>query len=233
MTHADAFGPGRRGVFLSVEGGEGAGKSTQIERLERRLMDEAGLQPLRVREPGGTSGGEAVRALLLQGHAHAWTPMAQTLLFYAARAQLWSHAIAPALAAGRWVIADRFADSTEAYQGAGGVEPARIAALHDIAVRDARPDLTLLLDIAPAQGLARAQSRAGDAAPDAFEAKDVAFHERVRAGFHAIAAREPERVTIIDADQDSDAVAAAIWARVEPVWRAWSAGVVAQDASHG
>lgn len=204
---------GERGVFISFEGGEGAGKSTQIKRLAAHLTALRGDAPVLVREPGGTSGAEAVRAILLQGGAHDWPPMSQALLLYAARVDLWTKTIAPALAAGRWVLADRFADSTAAYQGAAGaLGRARVAALHEVATPEARPDLTLFLDMPVARGLARARGRSPGG--DAFEDRDLEFHQDVLDGFRAIAAQEPERVITIDADQCEDAVADAVWAAV-------------------
>lgn len=206
-----------RGVFITLEGGEGAGKTTQIARLAETL-EARGVTTLRVREPGGAPGAEAIRALLLQRPTDGgvdWPPMSEALLFYAARVELWVKVIAPALAAGHWVIADRFADSTIAYQGAaGGLGAERIAALHALALPEARPDVTLVLDVPVEIGLARARARSGGV--DAFEGRGAAFHQAVRDAFRTIAAAEPDRVTVIDASADEDAVTAAIWARVAP-----------------
>ncbi len=210
----------RRGLFITLEGGEGAGKTTQIARLVAALAD-AGVEALRVREPGGTPGAEAIRRLLLgDGETSAsWPPMSEALLFYAARVDLWTRVIAPALEAGQWVIADRFADSTVAYQGAaGGLGAERIAALHALVAPDARPDVTLVLDAPVEVGLARAQARSQSptGAMDAFETRAPAFHQAVREAFLTIAAADPQRVTVIDATADQDAVAAAVWAVVSP-----------------
>ena len=201
-----------RGRFITFEGGEGAGKSTQVRRLAERL---AGLsvQALTTREPGGSPGAEAVRALLVIGEADRWSATAETLLLYAARADHLERAIRPALADGAWVLCDRFADSTRAYQGAaGGANEELIAALEDAVLGDTRPDLTLILDLPAQAGLARAESRGG--AEARFESKGVGFHERLRDRFLAIARAEPERCVLIDAAQTPDEVEAAIWAAV-------------------
>ncbi len=201
-----------RGRFITIEGGEGGGKSTQIKRLARAL-EAAGRTVVTTREPGGSQGGEEIRALLVQGAPERWDPMTEVLLFAAARREHVVRTIEPALAAGRWVISDRFADSTMAYQGYGrGIDRAALEALRRLAVDALVPDLTLILDLPVEIGLARARARAGQELR--FEAMDTAFHERLRQGFLAIAAAEPQRCAIIDADQSIDAVHAAIVAAV-------------------
>ncbi|HEY3796735.1 MAG TPA: dTMP kinase [Caulobacteraceae bacterium] len=202
-----------RGRFITLEGGEGAGKSTQIARLAERLRG-LGREVAATREPGGSAGAEAIRALLLTGETDRWSPVTETLLMYAARRDHIERTIAPALARGAWVVSDRFADSTRAYQGAGGGAPeALIAALEAETLGETRPDLTLILDLPVDVGLSRAIGRGG--AELRFEAKGAAFHERLRARFLAIAAAEPARCAVIDAAGDPDAVEAAIWAAVQ------------------
>ena len=202
-----------RGLFITLEGGEGTGKSTQAARLAATLRAQ-GREAVATREPGGSVGAEAIRALLVTGEADRWSPAAETLLMYAARLDHVERVIAPALAGGEVVISDRFADSTRAYQGAGGgADSGLIAALEGEVRGHCWPDLTLIFDLDPALGLARAAGRSG--AETRFEAKGLAFHERLRAGFLAIAAAEPERCVIIDAAADMDDVEASVWRAVE------------------
>ena len=209
-----------RGVFITFEGGEGAGKSTQLRRLAERL-GAAGREVVATREPGGSDGAEAVRKLLVEGAADRWSPLAETLLLYAARADHLERLIRPALARGAVVISDRFADSTRAYQGAaGGVAPAFIDTVERTVLGDTRPDLTLILDLPAERGLQRAAGRGG--AEARFESKGLVFHRRLRDGFLAIAAAEPGRCVVIDADRPVDEVAervggavAALLARLE------------------
>jgi dTMP kinase len=197
-----------RGRFITFEGGEGAGKSTQARRLSEAL-GRAGIAALLTREPGGSPGAEQIRALLVQGEAGRWDAVTETLLHTAARRDHVEKTVRPALAAGRWVVSDRFADSTLAYQGYGhGVPVERIRALHAWAVGDVAPDLTLVLDLPAAAGLARAGDRAG--AEDRYERMGADFHARLREGFLAIARSEPGRCVLIDAGQGIEAVAAAI-----------------------
>lgn len=187
-----------RGLFITLEGGEGAGKTTSIAYL-RAYLEQAGKKVLVTREPGGTSLGEKIRSLLLEGREdmHADTEL---LLMFAARAEHLARVVNPALASGSYVVCDRFTDATFAYQGGGrGVSVERIAALEEWVQRGLRPDLTLLLDIPVDQGLQRAGQRS---APDRFEREARDFFERVRQSYLAIAAREPRRVKIIDASQD-------------------------------
>ncbi len=206
---------GRPGLFLTFEGGEGAGKSTQIARLAARLRG-AGRPVVTTREPGGSPKAEDIRAALLAGLAKPYGPFAEALLFSAARIDHLDTLIRPALARGETVLCDRFSDSTRAYQGAaGGLEPALLASLERVVVGPTRPDLTLILDLDPAMGLARARARAAaDDAPDRFEAEALEFHARLRAAFLAIAAAEPGRCAVIDAGAPPDAVEAAILAAV-------------------
>ena len=201
-----------QGFFISFEGGEGAGKSTQIRRLADRLH-AAGHDVVVTREPGGSPGAEAIRDLLVNGSADRWSPVTETLLMYAARRDHVERVIRPALVRGAVVLCDRFADSTRAYQGAGGDAPATlIAALEDHVLAGTVPDLTVILDLPAETGLKRAETRGGAAR---FESKGLAFHERLRAGYLEIARREPERCVVIDADAGIDAVTAAIQVAVD------------------
>ena len=201
-----------RGRFITFEGGEGAGKSTQVRRLVERLAGIS-VQTLATREPGGSPGAEAIRSLLVTGEPDRWSPTSETLLLYAARCDHIERTIAPALERSVWVICDRFADSTRAYQGAaGGAPEGLIAALEPAVLGDIRPDLTLIFDLPPEVGLARAEGRGGGEAR--FEAKGLAFHARLRARFLEIAQAEPDRCVLIDAAPDADHVADAVWAAV-------------------
>ena len=202
-----------QGRFITLEGGEGAGKSTQARRLGERLT-ALGKQVAVTREPGGSPGAETIRELLVTGQADRWSPVTETLLMYAARRDHIERTIAPALAAGDWVVSDRFADSTRAYQGAGGGAPASlIQTLERHVLGETRPDLTLILDLPVDVGMARTMAR--NHAETRFEAKGAAFHERLREGFLAIARVEADRCVVIDAAQPDDAVETAIWAAVE------------------
>jgi len=186
-----------RGRFITFEGGEGAGKSTQCGLLVAAL-ESAGIAVLATREPGGCAGAEQIRELLIHGPAGRWDPITETLLHFAARREHWAKVIRPALDEGRWVVSDRFADSTLAYQSHGqGVDPDSVAALYALTVGAEKPDLTLLLDLPVEEGLARA-SRRGEGGRR-YEAMDPSFHQRLRAGFLAIAEAEPERCRVIDA----------------------------------
>lgn len=195
------------GLFVTFEGGEGSGKSTQIESLARALR-AAGLPVRTLREPGGTAVGEAVRAVLLDTAHDAMSDRAELLLYEAARAQLVEEVIRPALDAGEIVLCDRYADSTTAYQGHGrGLDLAEIERLNAIATGGLIPDRTLLLDIDPAVGLKRATGATG---ADRLEREALAFHERVRAGFLAIASAERQRVRVIDGSITPHEVAALV-----------------------
>jgi dTMP kinase len=204
--------PDRTGVFVTLEGGEGAGKSVQLEALAARVRG-CGRGAVTTREPGGTALGERLREVVLDLASEGLDPLSETFIFVAARAQLASEVIAPALARGDVVICDRFGDSTAAYQGYGrGVDLDLIRRLNDEATRSLVPDLTVLLDLPPEQGRRRER---GDA--DRFGREDVAFHERVRAGYRTLATQEPERWLVVDATQPPDAVTDAIWQRLEPI----------------
>jgi dTMP kinase len=198
---------GRRGRFVTLEGIEGAGKSTQLEMLGQWL-DGQGIDALLTREPGGTSTGNEIRKLLLHGGRDV--PISnhtELLLIFAARRQHLDEVIRPALTGGRVVICDRFTDSTRAYQGGGrGIPRAEIDALEHWVQQGLKPDLTLLLDIDPAQGMQRAAARRGAAGNDRFEAQDAAFFERVRSVYLDIARAEPERVRLVDAARPAEAV---------------------------
>lgn len=197
-----------RGRFLTVEGGEGAGKSTQVRRLAAAL-ESVGWRVLVTREPGGSPGAEAIRSLLVDRRGAAWSPMTEALLHSAARRDHLDHAVLPALARGDCVVCDRFADSTTAYQGyAQGLGHDEVAALHAWVLRGLKPDLTILLDIDVEAGLGRARARSPEG--DRYERMDGPFHARVRAGFLEIARREPDRCVVVDADRPEDAVAADI-----------------------
>jgi dTMP kinase len=201
-----------RGRFITLEGGEGAGKSTQVKLLATWLGGR-GIDVLQTREPGGAPGAERIRELLVKGDADSWTPIAETLLHSAARADHLERTIRPALAAGRWVICDRFADSTTAYQGYGhGVPFDVIDSLFKAVVGDTAPDLTLILDLPVEQGLQRAAARAGH--ENRYEQMAVEFHDRLRNGFLAIARRNPRRCAVIDANRGVDAIQSDIQAEV-------------------
>lgn len=188
-----------QGVFISFEGGEGSGKSTQVKLLAHAL-EAAGKTTLCTREPGGTPGAEEIRALLVTGEPGRWLPATEALLFYAARHEHWQRVIAPAVNAGAIVLTDRFADSTRAYQAAGqSLSPAYIERLHALTLGNAEPDLTFLLDIAPEIGLARADARRGN--ETRFESEGLAFHTRIHEAYHKLAHAKPERFRLVDASQ--------------------------------
>lgn len=196
------------GRFITFEGGEGGGKSTQIALLDHALRT-AGKETLLTREPGGVPGAEEIRALLVKGDVNRWTAETEALLNYAARAEHLDKAIRPALDAGKWVLCDRFADSTRAYQGYGhGLAMDWIERLNALVVGDFTPDLTLILDLPVDVGLARATD--GGGGEDRYEQMDTSFHERLRRGFLDIAAGAPERCVVIDAAQSLDDVSAAV-----------------------
>ena len=202
-----------QGRFITFEGGEGTGKSTQVARLVERLRARD-LEVVQTREPGGSQGAEEIRNLALNGDAGRWSPMTETLLMFAARSDHLERTIRPALEAGRWVVCDRFADSSRAYQGVGGGTPAEFIETLDAAVVGAtQPDLTLIFDLPVEVGLERAFGRG--LFETRFESKGLAFHERLRRGFLDIAAAHPQRCVVIDADGDQDAVEARVWAAVE------------------
>jgi dTMP kinase len=199
--------------FITFEGVEGCGKSTQLRLLAGRL-GELGRPVAVTREPGGTPIGEKIRGILLDPAHAALDPVAEWLLIEAARRQHVREVLAPALPGSVFLLCDRFSDSTEAYQVAGRGLDGRLVAELDARVRDGvAPDLTLLYDLDPAEGLARARRRDA-AAPGRFEAEELSLHERVRAAFLVIARREPERVAVVPASQDADAVFAETWSIV-------------------
>lgn len=201
-------GASAAGRFITLEGGEGAGKSTQIARLADWLKAR-GREVVTTREPGGSPGAEMIRRLLVEGPAERWDGTTEALLHYAARRDHLRLTVRPALKRGAWVICDRFADSTRAYQGYGhGLDLAMLARLHDVAIGSFQPDLTLILDLPIETGLARAAARRG--AETRYESLPRDFHERVHAGFLEIAKSEPARCVLVDASQDIANVSAAI-----------------------
>ena len=204
------------GRFIAFEGGEGAGKSTQVKAVVARLRD-AGLEVVQTREPGGSPGAEALRDLLVQGDAGRWSPLSELLMMYAARSDHLEKVIRPALQRGAWVVCDRFADSSRAYQGAGGgIAPAFIEQIDAAVVADTQPDLVVVMDMPVEAGLRRAASR-GDI-ENRFESKGAAFHERLRQGFLKRAAAVPERYRVIDADQGIDDICGQIWLALTAVF---------------
>jgi dTMP kinase len=201
-----------RGRLITLEGGEGSGKSTQASALAAALARN-GIDVWVTREPGGTPGGERIRRLLIDGEARDWTPVAEALLHYAARREHVEKAIEPALAGGRWVVCDRFSDSTMAYQGyAQGLGRERVEELHRLAIGELRPDLTVMLDVPIELGLARSASRGSGGTR--YERMGRDFHSRIRAAFMDIARREPERCAIVDAAQAVEEVTEAICSEV-------------------
>ncbi len=210
-----------RGRFIVFEGGEGAGKSTQVSLLESRLQ-AAGIQTVSTREPGGTPQGEALRALFVTGAVDRWTPISEALIAYAARQEHLVNVIAPALARGQWVLCDRFSLSTRVYQGkVGGVTNPFLDRLEDEIVGDNKPDLTLILDIDPQVGLSRAKQRASNeptTANDRFEAQNLDFHTKVREGFLLTAKQDPTGVIVIAADRPAEEVGEEVWERVCARW---------------
>ena len=202
-----------RGRFISLEGGEGVGKSTQLRRLAKALRDR-GLEVIETREPGGSPGAESIRGLLLQGEQERWTAEAEALLFAAARADHVARTIRPALDAGKWVLSDRFLDSSIAYQGgAGGLGAATIRQLHQVGSHGFLPDRTLLLQL-PAEAAAdRAAKRDGDAG-DRIGSRGADYHAGVAAAFRAIADEEPQRFRIVDASGTAEQVTERLFAAV-------------------
>lgn len=200
------------GRFITLEGGEGSGKSTQARRLGAAL-EKKGMEVLLTREPGGSPGAEEIRKLLVTGAPGRWDALTETLLVYAARADHVARTIGPALLAGKWVICDRFTDSTYAYQGAGrGLARETIRRIDSVVLDDFKPDLTLILDLDVETGLKRAVGRGGD--ESRFENFDIEFHEKLRHAFTEIARRAPDRCRLIDARTSEDAVAEAIFRAV-------------------
>lgn len=201
-----------RGRFITFEGGEGSGKSTQINILADRLA-AAKLRAIVTREPGGSPGAEIIRHLVLSGMGKLLGPEAETLLFVAARDDHAHAVIKPALEQGTWVLCDRFSDSTRAYQGTlGHVDPRVLNAMERVTIGDLRPDLTVILDVPVEIGMQRAAARRGAAAPDRFEAENIDFHQKLRDAYRRIAEEEPQRCALIDANADANTVAAKVWA---------------------
>lgn len=200
------------GIFITFEGGEGSGKSTQCRALAERL-DKAGHSIILTREPGGAQGAEEIRKLLVEGEPDKWSPMTETLLFYAARDDHLINIIRPALIAGKWVICDRFADSTRAYQGAQENNLENLLEVLELnVIGDTQPDLTFLLDLDPEAGLERAHKRGGAGeGEDRFERKNLEFHTQLRAAFLAIAKSAPNRFIVLDAAQPVSALETEIW----------------------
>lgn len=199
-----------RGFFITFEGGEGAGKSTQIEQLAASLR-EAGRDVIVTREPGGSAGAEAVRHVLLSGAAEPFGAAMEAVLFAAARSDHVEQVIRPAIARGAVVLCDRFLDSSRVYQGVtGNLDADFMANLERVTVNGMKPDLTLILDIDPEEGLRRATARRGDDTPDRFEKETLSIHRRRRKAFLEIAKAEPQRCVVIDADADPEKVAATI-----------------------
>jgi dTMP kinase len=214
MATAAAKKDAGRGRFITFEGGEGSGKSTQIKMLAERL-DGAKHRTIVTREPGGSPGAEIIRHILLSGMGKLLGPEAETLLFTAARDDHVHTVIAPALDHGTWVLCDRFFDSTRAYQGRlGKVDPAVLNAMQRVTIGDLKPDLTIILDVPADVGMQRATARRGAGAPDRFEAEDVKFHEGLRDVYRQIAAAEPQRCVLIDANAAAATVAARVWTAV-------------------
>jgi dTMP kinase len=204
-----------RGRFITFEGGEGSGKSTHAAALAERLA-ALGIEVVRTREPGGSAGAEIIRHVLLSGIAKPLGAETETILFAAARDDHVRTTIRPALLAGKWVICDRFIDSTRVYQGVlGKVDPKLIRGLERVTVGAAMPDLTFLLDVPANVGLARAKSRRGKGTTDRFEAEGMEFHEELRKAYLALAEKEPKRCVVIDGRAPRDVVKERIWTTVE------------------
>jgi len=211
MSESATQRPSGRGRFITFEGGEGTGKSTQIKKLADRLK-AARMRTLVTREPGGSPGAEIMRHLVLSGMGKLLGPEAETLLFAAARDDHVHTLIQPALSQGLWVLCDRFSDSTRAYQGRlGQVAPGVLNAMQRVTIGDLKPDLTIILDIPVEVGLQRAAARRGSGVPDRFESEDLQFHQDLRDAYRRIAAEDPHRCVLIEANADADAVAADVW----------------------
>ncbi|SFH79681.1 dTMP kinase [Bradyrhizobium sp. cf659] len=211
MSDSTVQRPSGRGRFITFEGGEGTGKSTQIKKLADRLK-AARMRTLVTREPGGSPGAEIMRHLVLSGMGKLLGPEAETLLFAAARDDHVHTVIEPALKQGIWVLCDRFADSTRAYQGSlGRVSPGLINAMQRVTIGDLKPDLTIILDLPVEIGLQRAAARRGSGTPDRFEGEQLSFHQGLREAYRKIAADEPARCVLIDANSDPDTVAGRVW----------------------
>ncbi len=201
------------GVFITLEGGEGAGKSTQLKLLEERLVTHE-IDIVRTREPGGVPSAETIRDLLVNGETDKWRPLTETLLHFAARHEHISRLVQPALDRGQWVLCDRFADSTTAYQGyAQNIDLETIATLYRLAVGNLEPNLTIILDLPVEVGLERAEDRG--IGGTRYEKMGIEFHKRLRDGFLRIAANNPHRCSILDATQSIEEISEYIMALVE------------------
>lgn len=219
-----------RGRFITFEGGEGSGKSTQIKILAERL-GAAKLRTIVTREPGGSPGAEIIRHLVLSGMGKLLGPDAETLLFAAARDDHVRTVIRPALNQGIWVLCDRFSDSTRAYQGSlGKVSPDVLNAMERVTIGDLKPDLTIILDVPVEVGMQRSAKRRGTGTPDRFEAEDLKFHQDLRDAYRQIAAAEPQRCVLIDANADANTVTARTWAALRDRFFAAGADNVATSA---
>lgn len=221
-----------QGQFITIEGGEGSGKSTQLALL-MQAFEAADLPVIRTREPGGTVGAEAIRDLLVQGDVDRWDPISETLLFYAARRELMTKEVWPANASGTHVVCDRWADSTRVYQGYGKeMGQGFVQAVHHLTLGDCEPDLTLWLDIDVQAGLARANGGPQEN-ETRFEGMQQSFHQRVREGFAQIAKREPERFIRIDAGQTIETVHAAMIAAINNHLGLQLHPAIGKEAAHG
>jgi len=219
-----------RGKFITFEGGEGTGKSTQSAMLALRL-ESLGIRVQLTREPGGSPGAEIIRHVLLSGAAKPFGPDVEAMLFAAARDDHVQCTILPALDAGKWVISDRFADSTRVYQGAlGRVDQRLINSLQRVSIGDLAPDLTVILDVPVELGLERVRLRRGEAKPDRFESENLEFHQKLREAYLAIAAAEPERCVVIDAGGAKEDIARQVWDAVKTRLEPEPARRVVEDA---
>ncbi len=206
------------GKFVTFEGGEGTGKSTQTALLAQRL-ENSGFEIVKTREPGGTPGAEIMRHLLKSGAIEPLGTFAEAVIVSAARDDHLRQLIRPNLAKGRWVICDRFADSTRVYQGAvGGLEPGLVNAMERVIVGSTQPDLTILLDAPAETGMKRAKERSkktnGDVPADRFEQQDIAFHKKLRVAFLKLAKEDPDRVIVVDATESKQDISRTIWESV-------------------
>jgi len=219
-----------RGKFITFEGGEGTGKSTQSAMLALRL-ESLGIRVQLTREPGGSPGAEIIRHVLLSGAAKPFGPEVEAMLFAAARDDHVQCTILPALDAGKWVISDRFADSTRVYQGAlGRVDQRLINSLQRVSIGDLAPDLTVILDVPVELGLERVRLRRGEAKPDRFESENLEFHQKLREAYLAITAAEPERCVVIDAGGAKEDIARQVWDAVKTRLEPEPARRVVEDA---
>ena len=205
-----------QGRFITFEGGEGSGKSTQAHLLQQKL-EQNGVSAVLTREPGGSPGAEEIRHLLMRGESERWSALSESLLLYAARTDHLLRTIRPSLRRGYWVICDRFADSSHAYQGtASGVSQALLDTLDTAVIESTVPDLTVILDLPADEGLSRAESRKDEPGlEDRFERRRIDFHEKLRAGFLDVAKRNPERCIVIDGLQDAETIAHQVWETVQ------------------